>query len=81
MRSRPTPTQEHGRLHRDTTGEVGGLHPMEGRTIILADGVRMAGQVSLRIGSMFLEAPSSITLSPTGEARPAGGVTRSRSKR
>ena len=78
----PLAPLEDGKPNRGAPGEVDGfLYPTESRATILADGGRMAGQVSLRIGSMFLEAPSSITLSPTGEAGQAGGVIRSCSKR
>jgi hypothetical protein len=48
------------------------------QTAVLSAGVGMPGKVSQLIGSGFLGVRSSITRSPTGGVRPAGGVIRSR---
>jgi hypothetical protein len=48
------------------------------RTVTMAGGARMAGQEFPTTISGFLGAQSSIIPSPTGEARQAGGVIRSR---
>src|SRR6516164_4383171 len=48
-----------------------------GRTVTLADGVRMAGRVSLLTGSGFRGARSLIIPFRTGAARQAGGAIRS----
>jgi len=55
----------------------GWVPPHWGRTVTLADGVGMAGRVSLLTGSGFLGARSLIIPFRTGAARQAGGVIRS----
>ena len=58
-------------------GTVYGCRRIGGRTVTLADGVRMAGRVSLLTGSGVPAAVPSIIPSLIGAVRQAGGVIRS----
>ena len=58
-------------------GTVYGCRRIGGRTVTLADGVRMAGGVSLLTGSGVPAAVPSIIPSLIGAVRQAGGVIRS----
>ena len=59
-------------------GMADGCRRIGGRTVTLADGVRMAGMVSLLTGSGVPAAAPSIIPSLIGAVRQAGGVIRSR---